>query len=136
MEIPAHLRQVFRLLESHGGLLKQKFKHAKRSIKFDDEAMSLTMDVKISMDDEWERITESDARISKAEREEHERRNPKKKANPGGKAGRRALLLPSPEIGFRRAPSSERMSGGPSETGSGSWGFGSSDPGSQRPESS
>ena len=48
LEIPTHLRQTFRLLDSHGGEIKKKHALAKRSIRFDDSTNSLVLDVKIS----------------------------------------------------------------------------------------
>ena len=106
LDIPAHLRSDFRLLEAHGGLLRAKFKDLKRSIKFEDTLMGLVMDVRLTDGDEWERITPNDARRSKAARDDQESKLGR--ANPGGKAGRRALLLASPGISFSRhqAPSS------------------------------
>ena len=103
MEIPAHLRQAFQLFETHGSLLRQRFSELKRSIKFDDEAMSLVMDVRLTAADNWERISVGDAQRSRRERENN---GTSVRANPGGKAGRKALMLPSPGVAFRREDSS------------------------------
>ena len=60
------------------------------------------MDVRLTAADNWERITVEDAQRSRRERES----NGIGRANPGGKAGRKALMLPSPGVAFRRENSS------------------------------
>ena len=94
--------------------MRQRFQNVKRSIKFDDESMTLAMDVKLSMDNQWERITVTDATISCNEREEHQKTESGARANPGGQVGRRALLLPGQETTFTRGGSG---SGDPSGRG-------------------
>ena len=37
----------------------------KRSIKFDDAAMNLVMDVRLSVTDEWERVEPRDVRMAR-----------------------------------------------------------------------
>ena len=56
IDVPDHLRGVFRQFEAHAALLKQKFGSVKRSIKFDDTQQSFCMDVKLSTTG-WHRIS-------------------------------------------------------------------------------
>ena len=56
LEVPDFLRGLFRLFESHGAALRAKHGTVKRSIRFDDENMSLHMDVKLEST-QWHRIT-------------------------------------------------------------------------------
>ena len=42
----------------------------KRSVKYDDETLSLVMDVRLMVGDDWERITVEDAKKSKQERDD------------------------------------------------------------------
>lgn len=63
MEIPAHLQGVFRTLDNHGHLLKERHGPGfKRSIHFDDLDMSLYMDIKIPNQDRWLRVDYEAAR--------------------------------------------------------------------------
>ena len=62
MEIPDHLRGLFKQFEKHAGALKQKHKDLKRSIKFDDSNQSLAMDVKLSGATGWHRVTATEMR--------------------------------------------------------------------------
>ena len=101
IDFPAHLRNVFRLLESHGSLLKKKYPELKRSIKFDDATLSLVMDVRLTANDPWERVDEKGANDSKKARGTSAEGG-NARANPGGMAGRRALMLSSPEAVFTR----------------------------------
>ena len=126
IDFPAHLRGTFRLLESHGSLLKRKYPELKRSIKFDDQSLSLVMDVKLSAVDNWERVDERGARASKKERDSSTN-NTNDRANPGGMAGRRALMLSSPQVAFTLGQSTsnggrESRGRGQSNSRSGSWG--------------
>ena len=57
MEIPHHLEGAFKVMEEHAGLLNKKFPGTKRSIKFDDIAMSLSIDVKLPSDDQWRKFS-------------------------------------------------------------------------------
>ena len=58
LEIPAHLVSSFRLLDQHAGALRARYPTGlKRSIKFDDAAMDLAMDVKIPTNNNWHRLT-------------------------------------------------------------------------------
>ena len=94
LEIPTHLRQTFRLLDSHGSEIKKRHPAAKRSIKFDDSSSSLVLDVKISEEENWIRVDPRAA--DEARKSRGYAGSSTGKATPGGKAGRRALLLPSP----------------------------------------
>ena len=63
MEIPAHLMDTFRLLDRHGHLLKEKYgKDLRRHVRYDDDTLSLYLDVKRSSKDQWRRITPETAR--------------------------------------------------------------------------
>ena len=121
LDFPAHLRRVFRLLESHGSLLKKRFPELKMLIKFDDSDLTLIMDVKLSPDDDWERVDEKGATESRKERVRLTEGTGTKKANPGGMAGRRALMLSSPEIGFTRGHPTPGTSGASSTHSESSW---------------
>ena len=95
-EIPNHLRHIFRLLDAHGGELKKRHPSLKRSIKFDDAARSFVLDVKIAEDEAWTRIDPRMAEESRRLRDANGRQAVIGRASPGGKAGRRVLMLPSP----------------------------------------
>ena len=96
LDVPAHLRHVFRLLESHSAELKNRYPNAKRAIKFDDAARSLTLDVKIDEEEGWTRIDPETAERSRKARG-HTGRLDAARALPGGKAGRRAMMLSPPK---------------------------------------
>lgn len=59
LEIPDFLRGLFRRFESHGAALRSRYGVVKRSIRFDDERMSLSMDVKLE-NTQWHRLTATD----------------------------------------------------------------------------
>ena len=66
MELPEHLRGLFKIFEAHGASLRQRFPGLKRSIKYDDSTQSLCMDVKMPDKDTWHRLNEIEMReISK-----------------------------------------------------------------------
>ena len=73
MQIPAHLLECFRTLDTHGHLLKLKYEKKgikiRRHVNFDDEAESLYLDVKITKEDPWERIYPDYARSERRKRE-------------------------------------------------------------------
>ena len=52
IEIPMHLRQASKLLDSHSAELKRMHPGAKRYMKFDDITKNLALDVKLSERDE------------------------------------------------------------------------------------
>ena len=62
MELPEHLRGLFKLFEAHGASLRQRFPGLRRSIKYDDVSQSLCMDVKMPEKDKWHRIGEAEMR--------------------------------------------------------------------------
>ena len=62
MELPEHLRGLFKLFEAHGASLRQRFPGLKRSIKYDDVSQSLCMDVRMPDKDKWHRIGEAEMR--------------------------------------------------------------------------
>ena len=47
MELPEHLRGLFKLFEAHGAELRKRYPGLKRAIKYDDASQSLCMDVKM-----------------------------------------------------------------------------------------
>ena len=59
LEIPDFLRGLFRRFETHGAALRSKHGTVKRAVRFDDENMSLSMDVKLD-NTQWHRITAQD----------------------------------------------------------------------------
>ena len=61
MDIPDHLRGLFRQFETHAINLKGKYGPIKRAIRFDDLDGSLYMDVKLQ-DSDWHRITAAEIR--------------------------------------------------------------------------
>ena len=62
MDIPEHLRGLFKLYEAHGANLRQRFPGLRRSIKFDDTSQSLCMDVRMPEKQKWHRISEPEMR--------------------------------------------------------------------------
>ena len=70
LDIPAHLLETFRTLDKHGHLLKQKYgQHLRRHVRFDDENLSLYLDVRKNSSSPWERIMPEQARHERAIRE-------------------------------------------------------------------
>ena len=65
IDVPDHLRGVFRQFEAHAALLKQKYGAVKRSIKFDDAQQSFCMDVKLETTG-WHRIDHQEIRKAAA----------------------------------------------------------------------
>ena len=59
LEVPDHLRGLFRRFETHGAALRNKYGSVKRAVRFDDENMSLTMDVKLE-NTQWHRLSAQD----------------------------------------------------------------------------
>ena len=54
LEIPAHLRETFRTLDQHGHLLKVKYgKQLRRHIRYDNENLSLYLEVRKNADERW-----------------------------------------------------------------------------------
>ena len=62
MELPEHLRGLFKMFEVHGANLRAKFPGLKRSIKYDDSNQSLCMDVRLPNKNKWHRIGEMEMR--------------------------------------------------------------------------
>ena len=57
MEIPPHLTGIFKTLDSHGHLLRDRHgPGVRRSIKFDDVEMSLYMDLKLPNEESWLKV--------------------------------------------------------------------------------
>ena len=64
LEIPEHLKGLFKLFEGHIANLRESTKRQiKRSIKYDDSNQSLLMDLKMEGSDQWHRLHESDIRV-------------------------------------------------------------------------
>lgn len=61
-QFPGFLLDTFRLLENIGYNLRASDDTVRRSVKFDDSAMDLMMDVKLG--EEWKRIRPAEARIA------------------------------------------------------------------------
>ena len=61
LDVPDHLRGVFRMFEVHATLLKKRYGSVKRSIKFDDLSQSFCMDVKLETTG-WHRIDSTQIR--------------------------------------------------------------------------
>ena len=65
IDVPDHLRGIFRQFETHAARLKQKYGSVKRAIRFDDVRQGFSMDVKLESTG-WHRITQEDiAKITK-----------------------------------------------------------------------
>ena len=62
MELPEHLKGLFKLFEVHEANLRQRFPGLKRSIKYDDSTQSLCMDVKLAEKAKWHRVGEAEMR--------------------------------------------------------------------------
>ena len=62
MEVPEHMRGLFKIFEAHGASLRQKYPGLKRAIKYDDATQSLCMDVRMPERERWHRINESEMR--------------------------------------------------------------------------
>ena len=101
LDIPTHLKHVFRLLDAHGAELRKRNPLAKRSIKFGNTTRSLVLDAKIDEEDGWMRIDQRTA--EEARKQRGISTSAIGCATPGGKAGRRVLMLPSPEDHSRSA---------------------------------
>ena len=56
MELPDHLKGLFRQFENHAPVLREIHGPTKRSIKFDDVTESLCMDIKLQSTG-WHRLT-------------------------------------------------------------------------------
>ena len=62
MELSEHLRGLFKIFETHGANLRQKFPGLQRSIKYDDGTQSLCLDVKLPDRTKWHNISEAEMR--------------------------------------------------------------------------
>ena len=62
MELPEHLRGLFKLFKAHGAELRRKYPGLKRAIKYDDASQSLCMDVKMPDKNKWHKIGEVEMR--------------------------------------------------------------------------
>ena len=62
MELPEHLRGLFKTFEAHGAALRRRYPGLKRAIKYDDQSQSLCMDVKMPDRAKWHKINEIEMR--------------------------------------------------------------------------
>ena len=67
IHVPVHLRANFRHLDNLCFELKKRYPSLKRSVKFDDDALDLFADVKLSDNHDWGRFTPQKAREAKIE---------------------------------------------------------------------
>ena len=56
LHIPDHLQKLFRSYMNLAYDLKKKHKNLKRNVKFEDETLSLYMDIQVAPEEEWKRI--------------------------------------------------------------------------------
>ena len=61
LDIPDHLRGLFRLFESHAAALRERYGAVKRAVRFDDVDRTMYMDVKLG-DTDWHRVTAAEVR--------------------------------------------------------------------------
>lgn len=61
-EVPNHLKSDLKALHSMSYHIKQKHAEARRNVLFDDESMTLVLDVCLSEGGQWRRITAAQAR--------------------------------------------------------------------------
>ena len=64
LEIPNHLQKDFRLLMKLSYTLKKKHPQLKRSVKFDEEALGMYMDIQMRTDGNWSRIKPEQAKTA------------------------------------------------------------------------
>ena len=105
MNVPQHLLGLFKMFEAHGGRLKQEHGPGlKRSIKLDDQTMTMVMDVRLPNDLEWLRLHRAD--IIRLTKERTEKESPfSYAAKPSSRSDKmRQLLLKSPLKKNTRVP--------------------------------
>ena len=66
IHIPTHLKASFRHLDNVCFNLKKKYPDLRRSIKYDDETMTLVADFKLTEDDSWQRLTADQAKHARS----------------------------------------------------------------------
>ena len=62
LEVPHHLMNNFKALNTAAYRIKQKFPLCKRNVKFDDEINDLVLDFKTSDEDRWRKVRPQQAR--------------------------------------------------------------------------
>ena len=95
MEIPDHLRRTFRQFEVHAAALREKYGVVKRSVRFDDAAGSLCMDIKLESTG-WLRISARE--IEEIDQIRTHRYNIQSQSRTQGEAGeerRKVFMLPN-----------------------------------------
>lgn len=60
MELPEHLRGLFKTFEAHSASLRRRFPGLKRAIKYNDQTQSLCMDVRMPDKMRWHKIGEAE----------------------------------------------------------------------------
>ena len=65
LDVPEHLRGIFRQFEEHAALLRQKYGKIKRSIKFEDVGQTFCMDVKLPSTG-WHRLSYEELRSAQS----------------------------------------------------------------------
>ena len=94
LEVPDHLRGLFRQFEAHGAALKAEYGSVKRSVRFNDETESLCMDVRLE-NTQWHRITGEDmAGILSRKKAEKTKQQSSQGCN---KERQKILMMPSKE---------------------------------------
>lgn len=82
MEVPVHLLSTFKVLEKHGHELKKKYgAPLRRQIMYDDDNQSLYLDVKMSQESSWERVSPDTAEAERMVRERREKRKTRNTEN-------------------------------------------------------
>ena len=96
LEIPDHLRSLFRRFESHVASLREQHGNVKRAIRFDDETRSLRMDVKLE-NTQWHRLTQDDMTEIATRRKKD--RSDKRNGQSCNMERQRILMVPEKEPG-------------------------------------
>ena len=66
LDIPQHLRSEFKILETHGNMIRKNIgTSVKRSIRFDDSERSLILNMRLTADDPWVTVTVQQAMEAK-----------------------------------------------------------------------
>ena len=117
MEIPSHLQGVFKTLDSHGHLLRDRHGPGlKRNIRFDDMELSLVMDLKLPDQASWMRVDYETAREELKHVQKVQLDNNRESLGMGGPADR----LKSPFVPAATGGTTSTDRAGPSAAGTSS----------------